>query len=757
MAVYNPDRFAILNGLGSGGVGNGAFGAAALYSTISNPYDLRFADFNGDGIPDVAVSGIGGLSVSFGRGSGGMADGTFGPAQTVFTEPLTGLEVGDFNGDGVSDLAAVGAAYGSELYLFLGQATEGVPNGLFTFALERSAGSGPIQMARGDFNSDGRTDLAIANYYGGTLSILLNLGPGHGPSATAGWAADGVSLSSATGAQTNPRAVPDGAGGAIAVWEDRRSGANAVYAQRVGRNGNILWRADGIRIASDSTDYAQPRIAADGLGGVWVGWLQADASSPAAVRLQHVSASGAKDAALLAAGIAISEPGFVATDLTLSADGSGGVLVGYVGAGSDAVAALYCQRVGAGESVPAGWPSAAGVEVARWSGTGSGSFAAPDLSPDETGGASITWRTRGDSDPTCASGACVYSGVARVGGSGTLLHGDAFRFPEDDACGVPAGPGSEVIVTQTGDSKILARRIGPAGGVDWTTQLCAAAGERRLGSLAPLAGGGAATAWIDRRMGDWDLYLSRVAADGSLASGWPADGLPVCVASGDQVEPRVLATSAQGLTVCWVDRSTGNDHRARRERNAARWLARGRPAGLFSSRGPAGGGIGREPSGRRDRDLAGRPERQRRHLRAAHSGRRERGRRPGAGNARTRSGRSAAEPGAWRGVGSLLVGGRPARKPRALRSRRAENSRARRGRHGRRLPPREARSRRAARPGPLRVEAPHCRRGALPAGRRHPLTPGGARGLAQPSELRCATAPARRGLRSASRSSPICA
>ena len=30
----------------------------------------------------------------------------------------------------------------------------------------------------------------------------------------------------------------------------------------MGRNGNILWRADGIRIASDSTDYAQPRIAA---------------------------------------------------------------------------------------------------------------------------------------------------------------------------------------------------------------------------------------------------------------------------------------------------------------------------------------------------------------------------------------------------------------------------------------------------------------------------------------------------------------
>src|SRR5262249_33528029 len=156
-----------------------------------------------------------------------------GPPQSLLTSPLTGLEVGDFNRDGVTDLAAVGSV-DRKLWLLLGQTTGGVPNGLFTLALTRSLlGNGPIQIARGDFNSDGWPDLAVANYHDYTFSVLLNLGPTPGPPEATGWNENGVSLSSAGGDQTHPRAVPDGEGGAIAVWEDRRGALSAIYAQRV--------------------------------------------------------------------------------------------------------------------------------------------------------------------------------------------------------------------------------------------------------------------------------------------------------------------------------------------------------------------------------------------------------------------------------------------------------------------------------------------------------------------------------------------
>src|SRR5262249_42190508 len=206
--------------------------------------------------------------------------------------------------------------------------------------------------------------------------------------------------------------------------------------------------------------------------------------------------------------------------------------------------------------VAAGWPLRAGVAIAG-GGAGSATFAAPDLSPDGAGGTAIAWRTRAGSDPACA--ACAYSGTAGVGGNGTLLHRNAYRFPEDDALGVPAGAGAQVIATQPDASDILARRIGPSGLVEWTTQLCTGAGERQVAALTPQAGGGAITVWMDRRAGDWDLYASRVGADGSLASGWASRGHAVCVAAGDQVEPQVLAAAGQGLTVCWVDRRSGSD------------------------------------------------------------------------------------------------------------------------------------------------------------------------------------------------------
>lgn len=579
VCVHYPGTFGVRRGLGSGGVGNGTFGPASFYGSNPNVYDLRFADFNADGISDAVTAGSLGLTVLRGRGTGGAGDGTFESLASFPSTGETAVEVGDFNLDGVTDLVSVSGGT-NILRLYLGQSTGGVPNGQFTLALERSVGTGPIHIATGDFNGDGRPDLAIPDYFGGELSILLNVGPNPAPPEAAGWADGGVGLSRAAGDQTKPRAVADGAGGAIAVWEDRRGGPSAIYAQRVRRGGARVWTANGIPIGVDSTSHTEPRIAEDALGGAWIGWLQPAASSPSAVRIHHVSASGALAGGLPPEGITISGPGFVATDLALSGDGAGGVLVAYGGSESSADAALYCQHVGAGGLAAPGWPAVAGIRVGESSGAEAASFAAPDLSPDGAGGAAITWRTRRAS--ACGAGEqgpCVFSGIARVGADGTLLHGDAFRFPEDDACGVPAGAGSQVIATQPSGSELIARRIGPTGAVEWTTPLCSAGGERHLAALTPQAEGGASIVWTDRRTGEWDLFASRVDSDGALASGWPANGLGVCLAAGDQVEPQALEASGQGLTLCWVERSAGGDDLYALQLDANGGLRAGWPAG----------------------------------------------------------------------------------------------------------------------------------------------------------------------------------
>ncbi len=72
------------------------------------------------------------------------------------TEPLS-VAVGDFNGDGRPDLAV--ANFGSNsVSVLLGNG-----NGTFQAAQNFTTGSNPASVAVGDFNGDGRLDLAVAN------------------------------------------------------------------------------------------------------------------------------------------------------------------------------------------------------------------------------------------------------------------------------------------------------------------------------------------------------------------------------------------------------------------------------------------------------------------------------------------------------------------------------------------------------------------------------------------------------------------
>jgi hypothetical protein len=134
-------------------------------------------DFNGDGKLDLAV--LGGISPStlvcilLGNGDGSFqspscadAGGNWGPNSLV---------VGDFNGDGKLDLAAAnGNGDTKAITIFLGNG-----DGTLKPGIAASAGPDPVALAVGDFNRDGKLDLAVINIPsppGGAFSILLGNG-----------------------------------------------------------------------------------------------------------------------------------------------------------------------------------------------------------------------------------------------------------------------------------------------------------------------------------------------------------------------------------------------------------------------------------------------------------------------------------------------------------------------------------------------------------------------------------------------------
>ena len=207
LAVVNADDIGSVTILL--GNGNGTFTAAASPAVGSYPYSLAVGDFNGDGIPDLAVANgcggdptcnsIGSVTILLGKG-----DGTFTAAAA---SPATGhypsaIAVGDFNGDGKADLA-VANSNDNTVTILLG-------NGDGTFraaAVSPATGSYPYSMAVGDFNGDGKADLAVVNQNSNTVTILL--GTGQGTFTVASTPATGSRPSGVAVGDFNGDGIPD--------------------------------------------------------------------------------------------------------------------------------------------------------------------------------------------------------------------------------------------------------------------------------------------------------------------------------------------------------------------------------------------------------------------------------------------------------------------------------------------------------------------------------------------------------------------
>lgn len=145
-------------------------GYAGSTKTNSTAFAMASADFNHDGMRDLAIPNSGNDTVSILLGKG---DGTFQPQATYATGVgAYAVAVGDFNADGNPDLAIANFS-ANTVSILLGKA-----DGTFQTKQDYATGGGPDAVAVGDFNGDGKLDVAVVNNLDNTVSILLGKGDG---------------------------------------------------------------------------------------------------------------------------------------------------------------------------------------------------------------------------------------------------------------------------------------------------------------------------------------------------------------------------------------------------------------------------------------------------------------------------------------------------------------------------------------------------------------------------------------------------
>ncbi len=153
------------------GYGNGTFSRQVTFSTGNNsdPRSIAVADFNNDSRLDIVVADFWAERIDLFFGYG---DGTFSDVITYstgnYSAPIS-VVVGDFNNDGRLDVAVANSGTDNIGVFFRNG------NGTFSGQTTFSTGSGsqPYALAIGDFNNDNQLDIAVANYGSNNLGVLL--------------------------------------------------------------------------------------------------------------------------------------------------------------------------------------------------------------------------------------------------------------------------------------------------------------------------------------------------------------------------------------------------------------------------------------------------------------------------------------------------------------------------------------------------------------------------------------------------------
>lgn len=372
------------------------------------------------------------------------------------------------------------------------------------------------------------------------------------------WATDGIPVCTASGSKSLLQVISDGAGGAIAVWRDRRGSDDDFYGQRIDQDGNILWPVGApsveaqplVTVAGNQEDLS---AVSDGAGGVIIAWHHPDAVDDAAYA-QRIDPNGNRmwpSGGPADEGVVVCDHSHAQFNPSSTPDGSGGVIVVWNDSRNSATTShdIYAQRLdssGNRQWAPDGMP----VTRADYG------QSEPLAATTGTGGAIVIWKDYR------VSGAVEGIFAQRISAAGVPLWADDVTLSEELEGGkgiVSDGAGGAYVVWRdrryisVTDRDLLAQRLSPTGEQMWGIDdlPLVVEDDTQVGfDLLSAGTGGLYVSWFDGRSGGADIYAQHISAGGAISG--PANGVEVCTNVDYQNNPTIVG-GGSGLIVAWND------------------------------------------------------------------------------------------------------------------------------------------------------------------------------------------------------------
>ncbi|HLG35925.1 MAG TPA: T9SS type A sorting domain-containing protein [Bacteroidia bacterium] len=324
------------------------------------------------------------------------------------------------------------------------------------------------------------------------------------------WTVSGEAVAMKPATQQNVQVISDGTGGAIIVWEDSVNGAFDIYAQRMSSAGTAIWASGGVAVCNMVLGQINPKIIPDGAGGAVVVWQDFRNGNDYNIYTQKINSAGVVQ--WTANGVAMATVAGTQSNPKLRGDGSGGAIIVWQDKRFGINFDVYAQCVNSSGAVQ--W-TANGVIICN----AGDNQSALDMTSEGISGAIITWKDNRNLNHDIYAQMINLSGTVQWTANGIVIATGTAEQINPNAIGDGNG-GAIIVWqdSSAGNWDVKSQRVSSGGTIMWTAGGeavgTAAASQTDPKNVSDGLGGSIYT-WNDKRStNDFDIYANHLFSDG---------------------------------------------------------------------------------------------------------------------------------------------------------------------------------------------------------------------------------------------------